>query len=279
LRRKSLNILLIIITITIGGLAVWLSRRPPLVIVPELVHDGNSQPIADSAAIANVPETLVTQAPEMPVVEIADRGVKDTPVQRHEDTRIADIELRTVSVGNPFRLEAAKVLSGSLEENDSLSRHRILNYCEHLRASYTTRDIDFIKQVFSDNALIIVGQVVQTAAKSNGMLPDRAKVEYIVRSKKAYVEKLDKIFKSGKKIDVQFSDFKIMRHPTMDGIYGVTLRQKYQCGTYSDDGYLFLLWDFRDRSMPMIHVRTWQPTLSINLGDDDLIDIGDFNLE
>ena len=99
MRRKSLNILLIIITITIGGLAVRLSRRPPLVIVPELVHDENSQPIADSAAMANVPETLVTQAPEMPVVEIADRGVKDTPVQRHEDTRIADIELRTVSVG------------------------------------------------------------------------------------------------------------------------------------------------------------------------------------
>lgn len=70
-----------------------------------------------------------------------------------------------------------------------------------------------------------------------------------------------------------------MRHATAEGIYGVTLRQNYSCGAYSDDGYMFLLWDFRDSSMPLIHVRTWQPSSSIVAGDDDIIDMGDFNLE
>ncbi len=65
----------------------------------------------------------------------------------------------------------------------------------------------------------------------------------------------------------------------MDCIYGVTLRQKYSCDQYSDDGYLFLLWDFRDASMPLIHVRTWQPTPEIVAGNDEVIEIGDFNLE
>ena len=75
-----------------------------------------------------------------------------------------------------------------------------------------------------------------------------------------------------------YSDFRILRHPTMDGIYGVTLRQRYSSDRYSDDGYLFLLWDFRDRSMPVIHVRTWQPASSVADGSE-IISIQDFNLQ
>ena len=87
-----------------------------------------------------------------------------------------------------------------------------------------------------------------------------------------------KAFADSKSIDVKFSDFRIMRHPTMDGIYGVILRQKYKSDRYADDGYLFLLWDFRNESMPCIHVRTWQPSVTVS-DDNDIISIGDFNLE
>lgn len=41
-------------------------------------------------------------------------------------------------------------------------------------------------------------------------------------------------------------------------MYGVTLHQKYTSTTYSDDGHLFLLWDFTDENHPKIHVRVWQ---------------------
>ncbi|MDE6395045.1 MAG: hypothetical protein K2K77_06860 [Duncaniella sp.] len=193
-------------------------------------------------------------------------------------SRFPDVSPRTMLADHPFKVEAQKVLSGRLEETDSVNRHKILSYCEHLRTSYTTRDIDFIRQVFSDNALIIVGHVVRTGESvAAGNYSD--KVQYSFRSKKSYLERLAKIFDSGKEIDVRFSGFRIMRHPTVKGIYGVTLRQKYSCGGYSDDGYLFLLWDFRNVSMPQIHVRTWQPSLPIANGDDEVIDISDFNLE
>ena len=61
-------------------------------------------------------------------------------------------------------------------------------------------------------------------------------------------------------------------------IYGVTLRQRYSSDRYSDDGYLFLLWDFTDKSMPVIHVRTWQPASTVADGAD-VISIQDFNLQ
>ena len=67
-------------------------------------------------------------------------------------------------------------------------------------------------------------------------------------------------------------------HPTKDGIYGVSLRQRYKSDRYADDGWLFLLWDFRNASMPLIHVRTWQPSATVS-GAEGVIDISDFNLE
>lgn len=282
LRRKNLNILLIILSLLLGGWAACLYRRPPLILshrenTNQIQYpDNDSIPPSTEAYSSIIGATTADDSITEPVRVTSDR---ESMSSRVESTHFNDADPRNMITNHPFRQEALKVLNGHLEETDSVSRHKILSYCEHLRTSYTTRDIDFIRQVFSDNALIIVGHVVRTGDNSESAMSGNPKVKYSVRSKREYIDKLTGIFNAGKEIEVDFSDFKIMRHPTVKGIYGVTLRQKYSCGSYNDDGYLFLLWDFRDKSMPLIHVRTWQPTLSINLGNDELIDISDFNLE
>lgn len=190
---------------------------------------------------------------------------------------LSQVDLRTMAQSNPFYKEAAKIMQGKLSESDAKRRHTILNYCEHFRTAYTTKDIDFLRQVFSDKALIIVGNVVKPIAKDDKFQAE-PKVTYAIHSKRDYIARLSKVFAANKKIDVKFSGFRILRHPTMDGIYGVTLRQQYKSDRYSDDGYLFLLWDFRDKSMPLIHVRTWQPAKGIS-DSNDIISMQDFNLE
>lgn len=190
---------------------------------------------------------------------------------------IENIDLKQMAQSNPFYREASKIIQGKLDENDAKRRHQILNYCEHFRTAYTTKDIDFLRQVFSDKALIIVGNVVKTAAQDDKCQADE-KITYAIHSKQDYITRLSRVFTANKSIDIKFSGFHIMRHPTMDGIYGVTMRQQYKSDRYSDDGYLFLLWDFRDKSMPLIHVRTWQPEKGI--GDaSEIISIQDFNLQ
>ena len=279
--RRRLNISLIILSILLAGWAVWIYRQP------SPYYTG--APL--SAAIATDTATSITGTTDI----LTPSTLTDTPKDSIPDTspttaykpqespapvattRMRDADVRSMTGAHPFSAEARKVLSGNLEESDSLNRHRILSYCEHLRTSYTTRDIDFLRQVFSEDALIIVGHMVRASHASQPK--ESQKVSYARRSKREYLDRLSKTFSSGKDIDLKFSGFRIMRHPTMEGIYGVTLRQEYSCGSYSDDGWLFLLWDFRDPSMPLIHVRTWQPTHSIAGGTDDLIDMGDFNLE
>lgn len=131
--------------------------------------------------------------------------------------------------------------------------------------------------MFSDEALIIVGNVVKSSKNAAKVEAD-GKVSYALHTKRDYLSRLSKVFAINKQVDVKFSEFRIVRHPTMDGIYGVSLRQRYSSDRYADDGYLFLLWDFRNASMPLIHVRTWQPSATV-AGSDGVVDISDFNLE
>ena len=115
------------------------------------------------------------------------------------------------------------------------------------------------------------------AQGGSGMAADK-RVEYYLRTKKDYLDRLSRAFAANKKIDVEFSNFRIMRHPSVNGIYGVSLRQRYRSDRYSDDGWLFLLWDFRNASMPLIHVRTWQPSAVVEEAED-VVGISDFNLQ
>ena len=285
-RRRRLNISLIILSILLAGWTAWICRQSSpshtdTIPSAQLANDSAGPPapsdiITAPTAVLTPTDSLPDTAPTTAYTTIDTPATRTASSARTHAIKVNDADVRHMTGSHPFSLEARKVLSGALQETDSTSRHRILSYCEHLRTSYTTRDIDFLRQVFSDNALIIVGHTVRTsdAASPKGT----PKTAYSIRSKREYLERLAKIFDSGKEIDLNFSGFRIMRHPTMEGIYGVTLRQQYACGGYADDGWLFLLWDFRNPSMPLIHVRTWQPANSLS-GEDDIIDMSDFNLE
>lgn len=191
--------------------------------------------------------------------------------------KLDDNALRQLHADNPFYKEAARILSGKLDVDDAERRRVILNYCEHFRTAYTTKDLDFLRQIFSEKALIIVGNVVKTAPEQEGFTAGQ-RVEYYLRTKGEYLDRLSRAFSASRKINVKFSDFRILRHPTMDGIYGVSLRQRYSSDQYSDDGWLFLLWDFRNEAMPLVHVRTWQPATEIHHADE-IINMSDFNLK
>ena len=242
------------------------------------VHENNKNLNTSSANTSseNPSNTSATYQGATTTVHEGTSMVQSTE-QSNRRKVLSQVDLHTMAQNSPFYKEAAKIMQGKLTAPDANRRHAILNYCEHFRRAYTTKDLDFLKQVFSDKALIIVGNVIKPVANDNKCQAE-AKVTYAIHSKKDYISRLAKVFTANQKIDLKFSGFRIMRHPTMDGIYGVTLRQQYKSDRYADDGYLFLLWDFRNPSMPLIHVRTWQPAGTVHSGDD-VISIQDFNLE
>ena len=183
---------------------------------------------------------------------------------------------------SPFYEEAKKTFAGGLDVTDVANRQMILDYVEQLRKSYATKDINFIEQVFSDHALIITGKVIRESSSDGSQYLPQEQVIYNIRSKEQYLEKLKQIFAANYRINLLFSDFKINRHPTIPTVYGVSLRQAYSSDLYSDDGYLFLLWDFKEAEAPQIHVRTWQPRMQDNqtvIPENQIFSLRNFNLK
>lgn len=167
------------------------------------------------------------------------------------------------------------------EVSELQQRMKILDYVEHFRTAYNQKDLKFIRQVFSDDALIITGRVITT--RKTEIHPSGYKLEYAKQTKTQYLKNLEKVFRSSRSVRVKFDDVIIVKHPSIKGIYGVTVRQKWTTDRYSDDGYVFMLWDFRNEYQPQIQVRTWQPEFldkskSQRLKQEDIFSISDFDL-
>ncbi len=160
--------------------------------------------------------------------------------------------------------------------SDEAQRREILKWVEDFRCYYNERNLKALKQIYSDDALIITGSVV-TRRSSQG---DRGAhltqdVIYKVQSKEEYLDNLDKkVFRNNRRLNVEFDHISVVMHGAKNNIYGVTLHQKWQSGTYHDEGWLFLLWDFQDPTAPQIHVRTWQPDQAV--ARDGVFTLDDF---
>ncbi len=153
-----------------------------------------------------------------------------------------------------------ELMRQGLDDIDRNNRQEILTFVENFRTSYNRKDLDFIESVFSDQALIIVGRVLQSTGERSAYADQvEEQVEFLQFSKDEYIDRLRHLFNINEWIDVGFEEIEIVRHPRFEEIYGVQLTQYYNSSIYSDVGFLFLLIDFQKQDEPMIHVRTWQP--------------------
>lgn len=166
------------------------------------------------------------------------------------------------------------------EVQDLKQRQIILDYLEQFRVSYNIKDISFLKQVFSEDALILVGKVIKTQAIENGVAED--KIEYTRRTKEQYIKKLDQVFKMNKRVDVVFDNIEIERHPSIKDWYLIRVHQKWVSDRYSDTGEVVLIWNFSDSQNPQINVRVWQPDTNPftkeKLQEKDKFTFDDYNI-
>jgi hypothetical protein len=174
-----------------------------------------------------------------------------------------------------FALESSWYISIMESDGNAVTdlreRSMVVEFLEQFRTAYNRKDLPFLQDIYSDDALIITGKVTRGGpgleAKDNTM------VTYISQTKKEYLNRLGNVFKNNDRINVIFEDIKINKHRTKK-YYGVKLVQHWNSGSYSDTGYLFLLWDFTSENEPKVLVRTWQPYKETPKGK--LFDMVDF---
>ena len=161
-----------------------------------------------------------------------------------------------------FRLtDTAEDCIWNNEEWNIDSRLVLVNFLEDYQTAYAFKQIDYLDKIFSDNALIIIGHVVEEKPISTDgrQFGNNKKVEYTRKSKDEYISTLKTQFDNKSYINIHFTDLNVRHAADNDEeVFGVQVHQYYHSSNYSDDGYLFLMVDLREE-LPIIHVRTWQP--------------------
>ncbi len=144
-------------------------------------------------------------------------------------------------------------------------KYFMIRFMEDYKTAFALQRIDYLEAVFDENALIIVGNVVERSrepvenvAGMYGNLSD-SEIEYIRLSKSEYMQRLRRIFQRNEFINIRFEDNQIRKTQRDDKVYGIQIAQHYYSSTYADKGYLFLMIDLNDTVNPKIYVRTWQP--------------------
>ena len=140
-------------------------------------------------------------------------------------------------------------------------RMQLATFLENYKTAFALKRLDYIKSIFDDDAIIIVGHVTKHANKKgeNQQYIDNDMVKYTRLDKTTYLKNLERSFGSNEFINIRFTDNDIKKMGKGADTFGILIHQDYYSSTYGDTGYLFLMVDMNDMDAPVIKVRTWQP--------------------
>lgn len=174
------------------------------------------------------------------------------------------------------------------QDIDFKRRSFITQFIEIYKNAYARQDIEYIENIFSEDALIITeGRVKRLKDSPN--TSDKIKVidknEYsrMIESKAQYLKRLRIVFKDNVSLTLSLANIKTYRHRDFSEIYGLSFLQYWKSAENSsllleDDspGYIFMMIDFKNGDdCPIIHVRTWQPNANITK-ENDIYNLYDF---
>ncbi|MDR1631725.1 MAG: hypothetical protein LBR97_02415 [Dysgonamonadaceae bacterium] len=197
-------------------------------------------------------------------------GISDDPQETEdEDSDIDKTEPAITENAGTTNEAGNEVATNSVDElqtpaEDFAERNKILDIVEKFRTAYNCKDIYYIENIFSNNALIIrpiqktIQQVPNTDLIVRNIKLDGYGYDFQVTSKQEYIKKLRIVFKKNSFVNVRFDSIqvdKVRGHK----IYGVSLHQQWNSTTYNDKGHLFLLIDCRKEDEIQIFIRAWAP--------------------
>lgn len=150
----------------------------------------------------------------------------------------------------------------------NVSRYTILKFMEDYQTAFALKRIDYLESIFSDDAVIIIGNVLPVKPKT---ATDAVQIEplyntnvvYSKKTKSQYISSLKKKMQRWEYVHLTLEDNTTKelntggRYPK-GSFFGIQIGQLHESSTYSDHGYLTLLLNMTG-AHPVIEVRYWQP--------------------
>lgn len=176
-------------------------------------------------------------------------------------------KIENISFGLGKTAETDILYKGAWPEQ---TRKMVMNFLENYKTAYALKRLDYIENVFDDDAVIIVANVTKKMAVGrNGDTGTLLKNNKIIKknryTKDQYLKNLSRCFQSNEFINIRFADNDVRRLGANDS-YAIQISQDYFSSSYNDKGYLFLIVNFNDPNQPLILLRTWQEDKDPNFG-------------
>jgi len=140
---------------------------------------------------------------------------------------------------------------------DAYSRLVLVNFLENYKTAYALERLDYLNAVFSEDALIIVGNKIPQPKVAEVTAVDAESYEHNKLTKSEYMKQLERVFAKQEYVNIQFEDASVKKTNRTSERYEIIIKQHYYSATYADKGYLYLLADISNPEMPIIHVRVW----------------------
>lgn len=140
---------------------------------------------------------------------------------------------------------------------DAQSRLVLVNFLENYKTAYALERLDYLNAVFSDDALIIVGNKLPQPKVAEITAVDQESYEHNKLTKSQYMKQLERVFDKQEYVNIQFEDAAVKKTNRTSERYEIIIKQNYYSATYADKGYLYLLADISNPEWPIIHVRVW----------------------
>ncbi len=166
----------------------------------------------------------------------------------------------------------------TVEQKDARRRAFIDDFLATYEAAYEKKEIEYIKNFFSDDALVVTETRKLKPTGSKETIPSTKKTrpyQTVVENRVEYIGRLKRIFDANISIKLSIAGKRIRQHAKYPEIYGVNFTQIWKDQNGGDNlesqmpGFVFLMIDFKHgEQTPVIHVRTWQPKDNIEKEQD-----------
>ncbi len=193
-------------------------------------------------------------------------GTKKTFVEDVVFTFNKDMKIDNVAFGLG-QVAANDILCKEAPGWKDETREMLMEFLENYKTAYCLKRYDYIRDIFADDATIIIGSVARRRTTPNAhqeraiSLEGQQTITYNRYNKNQYLENLKRCFQRNEFINIRFTnnDIQWLEKYQNEEIFAIQIGQEYNSTTYADKGYLFLLVDMTDHDAPQIKIRTWQP--------------------
>lgn len=138
-----------------------------------------------------------------------------------------------------------------------------------LRNAYNTKDSLYLRKIYDPKGYCIVGTKTVNQSVSNPgnewrIYLEKSYFNLTIKKLSEYLDDLNNnVFKKNAWLNINFGVPEITAHQNSDtkydDIYYINVFQDYKSQTYSDQGWLTLVLNLRDKSKPLILARIWLP--------------------